>query len=117
LTQNFQPLGVLKVEAPFADAFHEVLRDSISDGMRRVLGAEGTQATLHHLDLPSFDDPRKFHERLSEIFGLGTASLERVIIQQLHRATGVSSALAGDGDFVEQVELAKRSFHARGATA
>ncbi|MDA4132131.1 MAG: hypothetical protein OK454_03275, partial [Thaumarchaeota archaeon] len=65
----------------------------------------------------SFDDPKVFHERLTQIFGFGTASLERVIIQQLHRATGVSSALARDGDFIEQVELAKQSFHSRGVTA
>ncbi len=125
MAQNFQPLGVLRVErleAPYADAFYGVLRDSIADGMNMVLGAEGTQAILYHLDLPGFDDPRRFHERLTEIFGFGTASLERVIIQQLHRATGVSSALARGGDFLEQVELAKRSFHAKegrrlGATA
>ncbi|MDA4116589.1 MAG: DUF3227 domain-containing protein [Thaumarchaeota archaeon] len=125
MAQNFQPLGVLRVErleAPFADAFHQVLRDSIADGMNRILGAEGTQAILYHLDLPSFDDPKKFHDRLTEIFGFGTASLERVIIQQLHRATGVSSALARDGDFVGQVALAQQSFHAKegrrmGATA
>jgi hypothetical protein len=110
---DFQPLGVMKVPelAPSADArFYAVLRDSISDGMKRVLGAEGTRAILYHLDLPSFDDPKKFHERLTEIFGFGTAALENVILQQLHQSMGVIPALAKDDDFVNQVELAKRRF-------
>jgi len=103
---SFTELG-----APPADArFHAVLRESIWDGMVRVLGVEGTQAILYHLDLPSLDDPKKFHERLTEIFGFGTASLEAVILQRLHEKTGVTPAMKKDGDFVTQVELARRSF-------
>jgi hypothetical protein len=117
MTQNLQAYDAMKVSelaAPSADAgFYAVLRDSISSGMNRVLGAEGTQAILYHLDLPSFDNPRRFHERLTEIFGHGTASLERVIIQQLHLTTGVSPALAKSDDFLGQVELARRSFDAK----
>src|SRR5579863_1902757 len=97
MTQNFQTFGLMKVsglEAPAEEeGFHAVLRDSISDGMNKVLGAEGTQAILYHLNLPSFDNPKAFHERLTEIFGFGTSSLERVIIQQLQRSTGVSPAM------------------------
>jgi len=126
MARNFQPLGVVKapeLDAPSADArFCAVLRDSISDGMNRVLGAEGTRAILYHLDLPSFDDPKRFHERLTEIFGFGTASLERVILQQLHQSMGVVPAFVKNDDFVNQVELAKRRFdetegRRRGATA
>ncbi len=124
MSRNFLALGVAKVPepgAPSTEAFYAVLRDSILDGMNVVLGAEGTRATLFHLDLPSFYDPKEFHERLTEIFGFGTASLERVIIQQLHQAMGVSPAFAKDDDFVSQVELAKRRFdetegRRRGAT-
>jgi len=128
MAQELQPLGVKVpgLEGPAADArFYAVLRDSISDGMNKVLGAEGTRAILYHLDLPSFDNPKKFHERLTEIFGFGTASLERVIIQQLHQSMGVVPTLAKNDDFVNQVELAKRRFdetigrdgRLRGATA
>jgi len=129
MAPNFQPLGVMtapELEGPSADArFYAVLRDSISEGMKRVLGAEGTRATLYHLDLPSFDNPKEFHQRLKEIFGFGTASLERVILQQLHQSMGVIPALVKDDDFVNQVELAKRRFdqtegregRRRGATA
>jgi hypothetical protein len=92
--------------------FTAVLRDAISEGMKRVLGSGGTQAILYHLDLRSFDNPRKFHERLSAIFGVGTASLERVILQQLHQTMGFRPASTREGDFVYQVELARRSFDA-----
>ena len=117
MTQDFQAFGVVKVpelEAPSADAgFYAVLRDSISEGMNRVLGVEGTRAILYHLNLPSFDNPKRFHEKLTEIFGFGTSSLERVILQQLRQAVGVSAAPAQNDNFVYQVELAKKSFHAR----
>jgi hypothetical protein len=92
--------------------FSAVLRNSIDEGMKRVLGAGGTQAILYHLNLPSFDNPRKFHEKLSAIFGDGTASLERVILQHLHQTMGVRPASAKDDDFVNQVELARRKFDA-----
>jgi len=114
MTRNLQTLGVMEVpglEALSADkSFSGVLRDSISEGMNSVLGVGGTQAMLYHLDMPSFDDPRKFHEKLTEIFGFGTAPLERVILQKLHETMGVSPASMKDGDFVDQVELAKRRF-------
>jgi len=113
MAQELQPLGVKVpgLEGPSADArFYAVLRDSISDGMNKVLGAEGTRAILYHLNLPSLDNPKRFHERLTEIFGFGTPSLERVILQQLHRSMGVVPALAESDDFVNQVELAKRRF-------
>jgi hypothetical protein len=92
--------------------FDAILRDSISEGMKRVLGAGGTQAILYHLNLPSLDNPKKFHEKLSAIFGVGTPSLERVILQQLHQTMGVQPSSAKDDDFVNQVELARRRFDA-----
>ena len=113
MAQNLQPFGARSrgLEGPSADAsFYAVLRDSISRGMNKVLGAEGTRAILYHLNLPSFDNPRRFHERLTEIFGFGTPSLERVIIQQLHQSMGVIPAPAENDDFVNQVELARRRF-------
>lgn len=103
---NVPEFQVLSAEKEFA----AILRDSISQGMNRVLGAGGTQAILYHLDLPSFDNPKKFHEKLTAIFGVGTASLERVILQQLHQTMGVRPASSKDDDFVNQVELARRKF-------
>ena len=112
MTENLQSLSVATVpeKALSTEEFAMVLSDSISRGMIKVLGAGGTQAILYHLDLPSFDNPKKFHEKLTSIFGVGTASLERVILQQLHEAMGVRPASSKDDDFVNQVELAERKF-------
>jgi hypothetical protein len=113
MTRNLQSLDTTKAPglALSADArFSALLRDSVSDGMSRVIGVGGTQAMLYYLDLPSLDSPEKFHERLTGIFGFGTAALERVILQQLFEAVGVSPASVSDGDFVSQVEVAKRRF-------
>lgn len=90
--------------------FQTMLTESISEGMMRVLGIGGTQAILYHLDLPNFDNPKRFHDRLSAIFGVGTASLERVILQQLHQTMGVRPASSKEDDFVSQVEVARRFF-------
>jgi len=101
------------VEDPSAETdFSVMLRASIVEGMKGVLGVGGTQAILYHLNLPSFDNPRKFHEKLSTIFGIGTAALERVILQQLHQTMGVRPSSTTDDDFVNQVELARRRFDA-----
>jgi hypothetical protein len=114
MTRNLQSLSVTK--APVLDVlsadkhFSALLRDSISEGMSRVIGVDGTQAMLYYIGLPSLDDPEKFHGKLAEIFGSGTAALERAILQQLHQAVGVSSTPMNDHDFVNQVELAKQSF-------
>ncbi len=114
LSRNFPSLGdvsMAEFQVLSADTgFSAILRDSISEGMKRVLGAGGTQAIFYHLNLPSFDNPKKFHEKLSAIFGVGTASLERVILQQLHQTMGVRPASTKDDDFVNQVELARRRY-------
>jgi ribonucleotide monophosphatase NagD (HAD superfamily) len=114
MTESLENLGVVNVpelEVLSAEKeFATLLRESISQGMNRVLGAGGTQAILYHLDLPSFDNPKRFHEKLTAIFGVGTASLERVILQQLHQTMGVRPASSKEDDFVDQVELARRKF-------
>ena len=98
---------------PSTDAgFSAVLQNSVAEGMKRVLGDGGTQAILYHIHLSNFDNPKEFHERLFTIFGVGTASLERVILEQLHQSMGVRPAPAKDDDFVRQVQLARRYFDA-----
>jgi len=115
MTRNFQSLGITKapeLEVLSEDTrFSAMLRDSISEGMSRVIGVGGTQAMLYYLDLPSFDSPEKFHEKLTEIFGSGTAALERAILQQLYQMVDVGSSPTNEDDgFVNQVELAKQRF-------
>lgn len=98
------------VSVPAKTEFDKVFSDSISQGMVLVLGAGGAQAIRYHMNLPSFENPKKFHEKLSAIFGVGTPSLERVILQQLFQSMGVRPAAQRDDDFVNQVEGARRHF-------
>jgi hypothetical protein len=102
-----------KLEILHANAdFSVVLTRSIEEGMRSVLGGGGTQAILFHLDLPSLDDPKDFHEKLSSIFGDGTATVERVILRQLHQSMGLPLEPTSEGDFAHRVELARQGFEA-----
>jgi hypothetical protein len=105
-------LTALEIQASDTN-FATLLQYSISEGMKKVLGIEGTEATLYYLDLSSFDDPKKFHDELTAIFGVGTAPLERAILQQLHQAMGAAPSSSKNDDFVNQVEFAKRSFDER----
>lgn len=92
--------------------FSAIVRVSIAEGLKSALGDEGAQAIIFHLGLPSLDNPRMFHEKLSAIFGFGTASLERVVLQYLYQNMGFQPASTNEGDFVSRVELARRSFEA-----
>jgi len=104
---ELQELGTARSKPEFED----LLSDAISQGMQKVLGAGGTQAIMYHLHLPDFGNPKRFHERLSAIFGPGTESLERVILQNLHESMRVRPA-SGGSDFVAQVEAARKWFAA-----
>jgi hypothetical protein len=108
--QNIGGSGTSELDAHPAGDFDTMFEEAVSAGMQKVLGNGGTQAILFHLDLPSLDNPKKFHEKLDAIFGMGTPSLERVIIQQLHQSMGFQPASTKSGGFVDQVELARRSF-------
>jgi hypothetical protein len=92
--------------------FDEILRDSIPEGMKIVLGENGTQAILYHIDIEEVESPEKFHDRLFEVFGVGTLPLERIIVGQLRQNVGLKPASSKDMDFSKQVELARRSFSA-----
>jgi hypothetical protein len=94
-------------------SFEDVFRASIERGLARVLGLGGARAILYHLDLPSLDSPKKFHDKLTSIFGAGAPSLERMILQQLHEALGVRPASPLE-DFVNQVERTRLAFDLTG---
>jgi len=102
--------SISKTATQGADDFESILSTSIAEGMMRVLGPGGAQAIFFHLDMSKFDDPARFHEKLTTIFGVGTGSLERVILQHLHQTMGIQPAFQKDDGFVAQVERAKKHF-------
>lgn len=108
-------VGVPQKETVSEDvSFDDIFRASVEEGMTNVLGVDGAKAILFHLDFPTLDSPKKFHDKLTAIFGVGAASLERVILQHLHEAIGVRPASSKD-DFVSQVEGARHSFSPKGS--
>lgn len=108
--QRLELRGESRLPTSETGDFDEVFHQSVSRGMMTVLGAGGAQAIFFHLGLPNFGDPKKFHERLTTIFGVGTASLEHVILQHLHQAIGVRPSGSTNEDFVKQVERVKHRY-------
>jgi hypothetical protein len=96
-------------------SFGIVLRDSIKEGMVKVLGAGGAQAMFYYLGLPDLDSPTRFHERLESVFGSGAPSLERVILEEIYQKIGAIPSMQDD-DFVGQIERARRHYETAGQT-
>ena len=108
--------GVPQGESASEDvSFDDIFRASVEEGMARVLGIDGTKAILFHLDLRTLDSPKKFHDKLTAIFGAGAPSLERVILQHLHEALGIRPDSPKE-DFVSQVERARHAFSPKRTT-
>lgn len=113
---TLRALGIGERGAPRLDAvlgergFPVVFRSSVEEGLEEVLGACGAKAILYHLDLPNFYDPEEFQEKLSSIFGVGAASLERAILQQLNRRVHLRQPTSEEDGFVDQVERARGAF-------
>jgi hypothetical protein len=107
---TIEVVGVPRAENASQDvSFDDIFQASIEEGMTRVLGADGAKAIFFHLDFPTLDSPKKFHDKLTAIFGAGAPSLERVILQHLHEALDIRPASPKD-DFVGQVERARHGF-------
>jgi hypothetical protein len=115
--RTMEVVGAPRAENASEDvSFDDIFRASIEEGMTRVLGADGAKAILFHLDFPTLDSPKKFHDKLTAIFGAGAPSLERVILQHLHEALDIRPAAPKD-DFVSQVERARHGFPKRSMMA
>ncbi len=91
--------------------FFSILRQSIMDGMKKVLGESGLQSTFYYLDLVEvFHRPAEFHKKLYSIFGKGSLALERTILTELYRRVNVPFKERKGYEFADYVDLA--AFHA-----
>lgn len=89
--------------------FSEVFRDSVQSALKEVLGDSGSRAVIYHLGPVDYDDVEDFHARLKAIFGTGTPSLERVIVDQLALLMDVPVSTLRLDDIVKSVSLARAS--------
>lgn len=87
----------------------DVFRDSVQSALREVLGDSGSRAVIYHLGPVDYDDVEDFHVRLKAVFGTGTTSLERVIVDKLAFLIDVPVYTLRLDDIVKSVSLARAS--------
>ncbi len=94
--------------------FNELVYESILSGLKQILGESGSSSTLYHLKLESGSfDPRVFHERLTDMFHAGAASIEKVIVKELFKAMDVQFKERQGYDFLGYIELAKKIYSSK----
>ena len=101
-----------KVKSALRDReFFIILKQSIVDGMKKVLGEDGAQSTFYYLDLVAvFERPEEFHKRLHSMFGAGSLTLERTILTELFQMANVQFKERKGYEFADYVDLAGRAF-------
>ncbi len=88
--------------------FHDVLHDSIREGMRNVLGETGMSAVLFHLKLGQDTwRPNEFNDNLRAMFKDGAVVLEKIIVKELFQRCGLIYQSTEDFDFQKSVDLAR----------
>ena len=87
--------------------FSEILRESIVDGVRLVLGEDVMKAVFLHLGPIQFENPSEFHNKLSCIFKQGAEVLEKMIVKELYQKLDVPYEDKGDFNFERYVNHAR----------
>jgi hypothetical protein len=103
-----------KVKSALRDReFFLILKQSIVDGMKTVLGESGFQSTSYYLDLVAvFERPAQLHKKLYSLFGVGTLTLERTILTELYQRVNVPFKERKGYKFADYVYLGGRAFMA-----
>ena len=103
-----------KVKSALRDGeFFLILKQSIVDGMKKVLGEDGVQSTFYYLDLVAvFQRPAEFHKKLHSMFGTGSLTLEKTILIELYQTVNVQFKERKGYEFADYVDLAGRAFMA-----
>jgi hypothetical protein len=93
-----------KEAEPFAQ---ELLRESVIEGLKGVLGESPMRAVLFHLGLNQFaTDARALHEKLRSTFLEGSVVLEKAIVKELWATVGIPHSESKHFDFEERVKFA-----------
>ena len=89
----------------FRSEFREVLKVSVLEGIRSVLGDASLRVLEHHYDLLSYaDNPAALHQLLSSLFKESGAVLEKIILRVFCDKLCVPYVEHNDGfDFEELV--------------
>ncbi|MDG6905182.1 MAG: hypothetical protein JRN20_05275 [Nitrososphaerota archaeon] len=91
--------------------FSLILRQSIMDEMRRIIGESGVQSVFYYLDLIKvLHRPAAFQKRLRSMFRSGSPAIEREILFGLYRRLNIPFQEQKGYDFADYVNLAERTF-------
>lgn len=87
----------------------QVVRETIDQSMKDLLGAQGAESTFIHIKLVDYDKkPNEFHLRLTSIFKQGSAIIEKMIIKDLYKRLNVPLEGLPDFSYEEAVAHAMR---------
>jgi hypothetical protein len=91
-----------------------IVKESIDQSMRDLLGGTGAEATLFHVGLSHYEsETREFHVRLYSIFRAGSATVERMIVRDLYKRLNLPFDDWLDFDYEKSVAYALKVAHER----
>lgn len=88
--------------------FFLILRQSVIDGMKKVLGGENAVTLLYPL-MASIERPAEFHRRLRSVFGAASYPFEKSILEELYQKVNLPFRMQKGYQFADHVEIAARS--------
>ncbi len=93
------------------EKYELIVRTSIADSLRNLLGESAATATLYHLQFPSStDSPKVFSEKLRSLFKGGAEIIERIIVKELLQNLAISYEDSSNFDFSLCLTQAKKMF-------
>ena len=87
--------------------FFLMLRQSVFDGMKNILGEDNSITALYSL-MTSIERPHEFQRTLHSMFGSGSFAFEKVILEELYRKLNLPFKARKGYQFPDYVELAAR---------
>ncbi len=88
-----------------------IVRTSIADGLRNLLGESAATATLYHLQFPSStESPKVLSEKLRSLFRDGAEIIERIIVKELFQNLALSYEDSSHFDFNSYLTHAKKMY-------
>ncbi len=93
------------------ESYDLIVRTSIADGLRNLLGESAATATLYHLQFHStIGSPKLLSEKLHSLFRDGAEIIERIIVKELFQNLALSYEDSSHFDFNSCLTRAKKMF-------
>ena len=91
-----------------------LVKASIDQTLRDMLGEDGAKATFFHVGLTNYDkESHQFHIRLFSIFSNGTSTIERLIIKDLFKRLDIPFFQDAEINYEKSIQLELKVTHER----